>query len=332
MKSKDDDSDLSLEGYKRIEGKALKVFPESKEVDLFLQLSRHKVVKIASKGNDKKEEVEKFEKKGNTNFHLSNPDFFTFVKTVKENLVKKMNEEESQEDASSDPPKKLFKMSAAHSILKSLMGAGSFPEDTQVIAKNITRQSIKVINSTNIFERFQEFRENCTAEYMRAITTAYIVCLMIDHFSWGSDQVKEKVVLAALLCDITLEEEDFQLLQKEKSNVKNLPKKIIDHPNLAAELIASKPNFASSETLSIIKQHHERPNGKGFPEGIGHHGITPLTAVYIVANYFVETMYSTDFDEKHLEERTKNILVTIVEKFTVGNYKKAATALQEVLQ
>ena len=77
----------------------------------------------------------------------------------------------------------------------------------------------------------------------------------------------------------------------------------------------------------IISQHHELPDGTGFPRGLNYQRITPLSTVFIVAHDLVRHLMLVDpqtgFSAKDVEEwflRSQN-------KFQLGNFKKVMAAI-----
>jgi len=201
------------------------------------------------------------------------------------------------------------------------------------MAKEIHENTSQIISKVpDILDFYKEFAKNCTREYMRAMMTSHISTAMIDKFSWGNQKIKEKATMAALLCDIVLEEEDFKELEEKKGVKSELSQKILQHPSTVAEMLKAKADKFSSETISIIQQHHERPNGNGYPEGITYQITTILSCVYIVAYYFVEQMFPMDEDnDQEIDEARRNIILkSIPEKFYSGNYRKATDALHMV--
>lgn len=56
------------------------------------------------------------------------------------------------------------------------------------------------------------------------------------------------------------------------------------HPLIGADLMETHP--MGSAVLDIILHHHERPDGNGYPEGIGGDEITPSAAIVNVADVF----------------------------------------------
>lgn len=64
-----------------------------------------------------------------------------------------------------------------------------------------------------------------------------------------------------------------------------------NHPSAAAEL-ARQLRQLPADVDTIVLQHHEQPDGSGFPRGLFSHQISPLACVFIVAqdllNHFLD--------------------------------------------
>ena len=62
-----------------------------------------------------------------------------------------------------------------------------------------------------------------------------------------------------------------------------------------------------SDVDIIVLQHHERPNGTGFPKGLRSNQIAPLASVFIVAHDIVDQLTATagQFDLKKFVKNTE---------------------------
>ncbi len=310
----------------RLRIEALELYGESLSSDVYLQLSPNKYVKVVSGGEGCQATLAKYKTKGVQFVYLDKANFDLFANSVRALLQKKMMEQ--AEKHNDDPSEKARILSSAHDILKNILAGGRMDEETRALANEVTRETVKLVSRTKIIDRFKEFKKNCSDEYLHATATCFVSCCLIDTFNWpSSDQIKEKVVLGALLCDVTLCPEDFLKMKEAKGDKEKLSPKILNHPYECAEIASKDSVFISPETLAIIKQHHERPNGKGFPKGLGHQSITALTSVYIIANSFVERMYDENYVDEHKEERMHNIVAGMRERYSVGTFKKSYDAL-----
>ena len=53
------------------------------------------------------------------------------------------------------------------------------------------------------------------------------------------------------------------------------------------------------------------PNGGGFPKGINYQRISQLTAIYIIAHYFVDQMFDKTYRENAHADRCRTIVENI---------------------
>lgn len=77
----------------------------------------------------------------------------------------------------------------------------------------------------------------------------------------------EKVRIAALLHDVGFRLLDYRALYRKKTVTLEDMKLLREHPVVGAALIAETP--LGSEIANIVLAHHERPDGNGYPRGIG---------------------------------------------------------------
>src|SRR6185437_16447632 len=93
------------------------------------------------------------------------------------------------------------------------------------------------------------------------------------------------------------------------------------HPAKAAE-IARQFQEVPPDVDVIVTQHHERPDGAGFPRGIGYAYIAPLAMVFIVAHdmtqHFLNNGSKMDRDGFLAEAR---------EKYTSSQFRKVLEAI-----
>jgi len=113
-----------------------------------------------------------------------------------------------------------------------------------------------------------------------------------NKLEWTTDKTLEKFVYAAYLHDMAIS--DRTDLAKFKGNVYDLEelkkelspgdyKLLFDHSNIAAKKIEELKEIPP-DVATIIRQHHELPNEKGYPSKLSFSKITPLSSVFIVAH------------------------------------------------
>ncbi len=313
--------------YQKIRIDALITFGGHYHLEIYLRLSEEKFVKVSHKTDNFESVLEKYKNRGVTEVYLTQADYDSFTTSVRQTIISHLK---STVTEPSTPPPAIELLSGAHDILKSLIVRENLEEDTLGVAQALTLGTVKTIRHSNVLGKFAEFKKKCSREFTYSLMTAQVACLIIDQFNWANEAVKEKVALAALLCDVELLPEDFDLLKDSGYSKDKLTKKVMFHPVETAATLARESKFFSQETITIVEQHHELPSGGGFPKGLNYQRVTQLTAIYIVAHSFVDQMFDKTYREDSHAERCRIVIDQIKNQFVSGVYRKAGEALATV--
>jgi HD-GYP domain-containing protein (c-di-GMP phosphodiesterase class II) len=162
--------------------------------------------------------------------------------------------------------------------------------------------------------------------------TSLIACAMAKQLDWISKTTMDKLVYAAVLSDITLavrpellQIRNIQEFEKIKHTLTEEDQKIyLSHPKDASNLIKRYFNSAPPETNVLAYQHHELPDGTGFPQGLRAEKISPLSALFIVATEF--SFYYLDDDEPTMDD----FLLKCHSRFDYMNFRKVIKALERL--
>ncbi len=200
--------------------------------------------------------------------------------------------------------------------------------ETVTLLRLVNVRAMSILQeSPSLYAFIKRFKKNCSEEFLRAMLTSYVMSLVIDKFPWKSDSVKEKGAMASLLCDLLLEKEDFLILRRWEKEGGELPDHIKFHPTELAEKLRIKRDLIPSETITIIEQHHELPDGKGFPAGINASRFNQLSAIFIVSQRFIEELFDAEFDY----EKRFDITTNLQKRFNAKTFEKAMDALIQVV-
>ena len=163
-----------------------------------------------------------------------------------------------------------------------------------------------------------------------SILVANLACAIAVELEWPSESTFHKLILAGFLHDITLTNPEHakartkadclkikdHVSEKEFAAIKN-------HPYAAGEIV-DKLLDIPADVCVIITQHHEQPDGSGFPRSLMANKIAPLAAVFIVAHDIIDAYLAQGEDfsvEKFIDEKT--------EFYNAGTFKKIAKLLKE---
>ncbi len=159
-----------------------------------------------------------------------------------------------------------------------------------------------------------------------------ISCALARELQWISKVTMDKLVYAAVLCDITLAVrpdllrirnlEEFEKIKHELSEEDQ--KLFLSHSKDGANLIKRYFSSAPPDTDAIAFQHHELPDGEGFPHGLRAEKISPLSALFIIATDF--TYYFLLEEEPSLEE----YLLRCQGRYDYVNFRKVLKAFEKI--
>jgi len=196
-------------------------------------------------------------------------------------------------------------------VVRNVINQMGVDKQTVEILKAVNQKTISMLSeSPSIFLFIKQFKKNCSEEFLRSVLTGYLTSLVIDKFPWKSDPVKEKAALASMLCDITLTKADFLALKDYEENGAPLEERIKHHPFDVSRLLASKKDVVPSETITIIEQHHEMPDGTGFPAALELHRFNQLSSIFIVCQKFTDILFKENFDYSKRSDIVEKMLRT----------------------
>jgi hypothetical protein len=162
--------------------------------------------------------------------------------------------------------------------------------------------------------------------------TSLISCLLAKNLDWISKTTMDKLVFASVLSDITLAVRpellnipNLQEFEKIKHTLTEEDQKIfLSHPKDSANLIKRYFTNAPPDTGVLAFQHHEIPDGSGFPQGLRAEKISPLSALFIVATDF--SFYFLKDDEPTMDD----FLLKCHSRYDFVNFRKVIKALERI--
>jgi hypothetical protein len=267
--------------------------------------------------------LRKLQQKEVTEVYINEADCKRVIEQVKQSLSP-----QTFYDPKTVQEKKVEAVHAALETVKTVINQLGIDPETVKLLKTINTRAMSLLQeSPSIFVFIKEFKKNCSEEFLLSILTNYVMSLMIDKFPWKSDQVKEKGALASLMCDMTLKPNDFRELKEWKKGGGELADRLKRHPADVADKLKYNRLLIPIETITIIEEHHELPDGTGFPHGVTGNRINQLSAIFIVSQQFMERLHDAQYD---YEQRVV-ILNDIRERYNSKMFYKAIDALTLVV-
>lgn len=262
--------------------------------DIYAKLSDTKYLKIFLEGDvfDAEDFKKYTEQKKIEYMYLREDNCSTFIHKyvdLIDSFIKKKNPP-TQEQLSS------LSMVAYESV-QELTNTLGFTKEVQQVAKSHIQMTVQFMdkkpNLTKLLKRLNATKGKYLADH--SFLVSYVACGIATNLQWGSEATFFKLSLASFLHDIALTNEKAAVCSTvEEALALGLPEKEMilfkNHPNIAAEMVR-KMNEVPPDVDVIISQHHELPDGTGFPHAISANYIAPLSTVFIIAHDMVKNIF-----------------------------------------
>jgi len=256
------------------------------EVPLFLKISDQKVVK--SSHGDRvfdQAEYERFKSKDVQHLLIDHLDFDKFISSYQKqvfatSLWNGLDDAEATRVLTVD----------LEMIQKASQVFGWSTVTMNIANKNIQRV-LHLVDKNPRFKRVSDiFRD---AKNKRLVTHSVMLTYLMSEcaktLNWSSELTLQKLAFAATLHDMDLDESFFNIKADlmSKRNIKDATQdpdiaKLFNHVMGASQLVLNWSSCPPDVDV-IIRQHHEKPDGSGFPLGLEDSKISPLAALFILA-------------------------------------------------
>lgn len=266
--------------------------------DVFIRLREGKYIRLfATNDFCTKSDIEKYAiRKGVSHLYLHKKDISKFMHAINRHLAQLM--ELIQQKKLSAAETETVAVEAIDSIQAYVQRFG-FTDEARAVAE----KAVQVTESTltenaklsNIFKRFM-FHQNRYGA-VHSLVISHVATAISAELQWTAPGTLYKIVLAAIFHDITLPTDKLanvgSLTELEKRSIEFSEKEcelFRHHPSHSAQVVEKFQAHIPPDVAQIIMQHHEIPDGSGFPRGLSGSAITPLSAVFIVAHEIVRKL------------------------------------------
>lgn len=296
--------------------------------DVYIELTSTKFGKVISKDKFYTHQViQNYSRKNIKYLYLRKDEHLKFLDTSIKNLLKIY-------DAKLSERKKylLLHLKSAF-FLHQFIKAASVSDEINKLAHHFIESVSNLVRSCdNISELLDGVNESANVTFAeQSVATAYVCEKILLNMGWTADMTRGKLILAALLQDISLNNDD--LIKIRSINDPNLKmfseeeqEDFKTHPQKAAHLSTFFNGF--SDVDFILMEQHEHPTGDGFPKGLNSSGLTTISCIFILASNFVSRMAQTQKSPTQHRE----ILVSMKRVYNTGNFKEPLKALERAFK
>ena len=164
-------------------------------------------------------------------------------------------------------------------------------EDTCLISAERLKETFPVVDriinelerTNQVFIDLNEFRRFDNFTYIHSINVAILAALIGLQLGYKG-QTLRNLTIGAIFHDIGKGSIPLKILNKPSSLTKEEFEIMKRHPVLGEEML--KFSGVPSEALSIVRHHHERWNGEGYPDGLRQRAININAQIVAVADVF----------------------------------------------
>lgn len=169
--------------------------------------------------------------------------------------------------------------------------------------------------------------------FTRSSILNYLLGGLASKIGWDTKSSLKKLIFASVFCDYAFsdEEEELACILKieEGMALSSYQRKVVEkHPEIAAHHLEKTQSLLLDETI-IIRQHHEKPDGSGFPKGLNAKNIPPMSCAFILCYDFVQILVESCSNVNEID--CERIFEQLGDDYRIGNFEKPYYALRKAL-
>lgn len=258
---------------------------ERKDFDLYLKLSGKNYIKIVNRGAAfTPEDAKKLKTKGITNLYVQASSCFALIREMQESFAGTGVHANSEE---------VLVISHLEQMEKIGTELGWSREIIEASEKTV-RRAIEVFKKSSdlhaVLEDLLRHRQTDFSEHVWLLS--FVICALAAQLNIPGENAGIKLALAALLHDVKVKPEIYHEVEEWTRRAATLEDRSAavmsyrNHPLEGAQFV-QRIDLIPPDVDRIILQHHERPDGTGFPRALSASRITYLAAVFIVCEELV---------------------------------------------
>lgn len=295
--------------------------------DIYMEITSTKYIKILSANKPfTATTLANYAKKNVRHLHIRKDDQLEYLETESKKCLKGM-----RKISPKSPDMILVLLRSITLAHQTLLAIGVTPSVLALC--NGAINSILAISEPrkDLSEILERYPKLYTGIASKSLLTALIASNMCSKMGWESSLTKRKLVMAAILMDFTIQEEEMCKINSPSDPIlKNFREEQINnylqHPVRAAEVAQQFTLFPDIDFL--IENHHETPNRKGFPNQPSHTKLTPLCSVLNVAQFIAAELDGEDINNQILGRTFR----ALSRDYNSGNFKDALRASRETVK
>lgn len=297
-------------------------------IDVHVKLHADRLTKIIAKENSfslDQKTLEEYEGKGISEVYLHKDAFLTITKhminqlTIKARQLKKVS------------PLDIAGLQVNVS-LHNLKELGINDEQINSVNEILEETIQSVFVDKSIEAKIKELMKDYNYHVSHSVLLMYVASNILKKTSLPFQKTLKKIALAAFFHDLSIDSDtancELQGLNPKLEPSSHLKKRLLEHSRKSAELLKRSDDDTFNEVKKIIEEHHESPNGKGYPRGLNATQISPLSALFIISHEIANNLYRNEYNKEMLALMIRNL----EKDYAQGNFKSFFEAAKKSFQ
>lgn len=311
-------------------------FYSTKEIfcDVYLQLKDQKFIKLFNRYDEiSYSDLQKYKDKNVNYLYVKEKDF----KYITKQLVKHLSMEDEGKTGTALSTIRTPQVSALFSIqlqetVAESIGSLGLNQDAVEITSAAIANTIDLVNKTpKVYDLLKGSisGENYISEH--SFLTSFIACAACNLSDIASEENTTALVIASFFHDIAINDcEKAKIQSEDERDFKTLgiveQDEIRNHPKKAVEIISEIEGIPKN-AITVILQHHETYDGRGFPRGIDYKKISPLSTIFNLSHELCLYIYESGHNKDNLIE----IIEDMKQKYPKGHHSSYLDLIKRVL-
>lgn len=181
--------------------------------------------------------------------------------------------------------------------------------------KNILKKEKRLFNIYNNFYR--------NIDDVYKVKKDILILTNINILSYARNVTSDhilKATTAITLEDLLLNKDDINT--SYSNNIRNLSDKIKNHSVEILDYLPKHKEFQSDIIYNLLKYHHEKPDGSGYPFKIKHYHYDLFMAVRYLSEYYVNLLIEKEFKLNEISAIIEQVN-NEAKKYKTNSFKKA---------
>lgn len=302
--------------YVRLSDFLLLKYPAS-DIEVYLKISEQKYVKIKNKDDASIDEIKRYREKSEEKFYCKLEDFKTFMSSILQSHLEKLKNNHNE-------VVRLELCGDTIEIISSSIDFLGLNNEAKLIIQNSVETCIDLARSnTFLSAKIEALFVQRGYKISHSLTLAHICYALAVKIGFTQESILTKLIQASILHDVLLDDELASIITLTHADEMNMPssklKQIKEHGLKMSNLLNEHSAF-SSDVLILVRDHHELPNGEGFPRKLGESNLSGLSLLFNMSLHIADYLFKNSSSEENLMALSKHLKVVGFDK---GHNEKA---------